>query len=75
MSAHLKAQALRFVRVSVLAFAAGLLASDGQLSWPSLWALAAGAAEAGLRQAFPVRPVPSVTSVFAPPGDASAGSS
>lgn len=63
MSAHVRSQVLRFVRVSVLAFAASLPADGGRVSWSSLWALAAGAAETGLRQLLPVKPLPAVASV------------
>lgn len=62
MSAHLKAQALRFLRVSALAFLTALPVDGGNVSWSSLWALAAGAAETGLRQLLPVRPLPFVSS-------------
>lgn len=70
MSAHLKAQALRFVRVSALAFVAGLLTTGGKVSWSSLWALVAGAAETGLRQLLPVKPIPAVSTVLADAGKA-----
>lgn len=67
MSAHLKAQLLRFARVSALAFLTALPADGGSISWSSLWALAAGAAEAGLRQLLPVKPLPFVSSQPARP--------
>ena len=68
MSAHLKAQALRFLRVSGLAFATSVLATGGHdIGWASLWSLAAGAVEAGLRELMPVTPLPTVTAVPAPP--------
>lgn len=68
MSAHAKAQALRFLRTSALAFAAQLLATDGHVSWSSLWVLLVGAGETGLRQLMQVTPVSAVTSEPAPPG-------
>lgn len=67
MSAHVKAQALRFVRTSGLAFVALLLATGGHVGWSSLWAMLVGAAETGLRQLMPVAPLPTVTAVLAPP--------
>lgn len=71
MTAHVKAQLLRFVRASAYAFVAAFLAACASLSWWQLLSLAAGAAEAGLRQVFPVTPVPSVVGVLAdPPADA-----
>lgn len=63
MSAHVRSQVLRFVRVSVLAFLTSLPVDGGSVSWSSLWALAAGAAETGLRQLLPVKPLPAVASV------------
>lgn len=65
MNAHLKAQLLRFARISVLAFVTALPATGGKVSWASLFALLAGAAEAGLRQVIPVKEVPTVTAVLA----------
>lgn len=62
---HARAQLLRFARVSALAFAAGLLTTGGKVSWASLWALAAGAAETSLRQLLPVKPIPTVSAVLA----------
>lgn len=67
MSAHLKAQALRFVRTSGLAFIAMLLATGGHVGWSSLWAMLVGAVETGLRQLMPVAPLPTVTAVLADP--------
>lgn len=67
MSAHLKAQALRFVRTSGLAFVALLLATGGHVGWSSLWAMLVGAAETGLRELIPVAPLPTVTAVPADP--------
>jgi hypothetical protein len=67
MSAHLKAQALRFVRTSGLAFVAMLLATSGHVGWSSLWAMLVGAGETGLRQLIPVAPLPAVTAVLADP--------
>lgn len=67
MSAHLKAQLLRFVRTSGLALAASLLATDGHVSWSSLWVLIVGAGEVGLRELIPVAPLPTVTAVPASP--------
>jgi hypothetical protein len=68
VSAHLKAQLLRFARATGYAFIAALLATGGNLSWWDLLTLLAGATEAGLRQVFQVQEVASVTSVPAPPG-------
>lgn len=67
---HVQAQVFRFVRVSGLAFVSQYLATNGHVpGWWSLWALGAGAAEAGLRQVFPVKPIPAVASESsAPPG-------
>ncbi len=65
MTAHLKAQALRFVRTSGLAFVAMLLATGGHVGWSSLWAMLAGAGETGLRQLMPVKPIPAVDAVLA----------
>jgi hypothetical protein len=56
MTAHLKAQALRFGRVSGYAFVVALMATGGHVTWATLWSIAAGAAEAGLRQLMPVEP-------------------
>lgn len=73
MRAHVKAQALRFARVSALAFVAALFTTGGKVSWASLWAMIAGAGETGLRQVFQVKAVPTVSSVLAetsvPPAD------
>lgn len=68
MSAHLKAQALRFARATGYAFIAALLATGGNLRWWDLLTLLAGAAETGLRQVFRVQEVAQVTAVPAPPG-------
>lgn len=68
MSAHLKAQALRFVRTSALAFVASLLMTGGHVSLSSLWVLLVGACETGLRELMPVEAKPTVTAVPAPPG-------
>lgn len=65
LTVHTRAQLLRFARVSALAFVAGLLTTGGKVSWASLWALAAGAAETGLRQLLPVKALPAVTAVLA----------
>lgn len=70
MSAHLKAQALRFVRATGYAFIAALLATGGNIRWWDLLSLFAGAAEAGLRQVFQVQKIAKVTAVPAPPGGA-----
>ena len=85
MSAHLKAQALRFIRISALAFLTALPVDGGKVTWASLFALAAGAAEAALRQVLPVKPIPAVSAVLAdaeevvapsqtPPADPAPGS-
>lgn len=65
MSAHVKAQALRFARVSVLAFVAALFQTGGKIGWASLWAMIAGAGETGLRQVLPVKAIPAVDAVLA----------
>lgn len=77
LSSHVKAQLLRFARASGYAFLAAFLATGGHLSWWQLLSLLAGAAEAGLRQVFPVKPIPAVSAVLADPppgGDAGAKS-
>lgn len=66
MSAHLRAQLLRFARATGYAFVAALIATGGNVSWWDLLALLAGAAESGLRQVFQVQEVASVTAVPAP---------
>lgn len=71
MSAHQKAQLLRFARATGYAFLAALLATGGHVRWWDLLTLLAGAAETGLRQLAPTAPVPAVTAVSAPPGKAS----
>lgn len=63
MSAHLKAQALRFVRLTALAFAASLLMTGGNVGWSSLWSLLVGAGETALRELIPVESKPTVTAV------------
>lgn len=68
MSTHLKAQLLRFARVSALAFVTGLMATGGHIGWSALWSLAAGALETGLRQVFQTAPLPVVTSERPPGG-------
>lgn len=65
LTPHVKAQILRFVRVSALAFLASLPLTGGKISWSSLWALGAGAFETGLRQLLPVKEIPAVTAVLA----------
>lgn len=70
MSPHLKAQALRFARVTGYAFVAALLATGGNIRWWDVLTLLAGAAEAGLRQLAPTAPVPAVTAEAPPPGKA-----
>ncbi len=67
MSAHLKAQVLRFARTTSYAFVAAFVATGGHLSWWQLLSLAAGAVETGLRELSPVEPAPTVSSVLAPP--------
>ena len=67
-AAHVQAQVLRFVRVSVLALVVQLLASGGTWpGWAGLWSLGAGALETGLRQVLPVKPLPAVEAVLKPP--------
>lgn len=74
--AHARAQLLRFVRVSALALVVQLLAAGGTWpGWSGLWSLLAGAAEAGLRQVLPVRPLPGrIDSVLSPPSGPPPGS-
>jgi hypothetical protein len=67
VSAHLRAQALRFVRTSGLAFVALLMATGGHVGWSSLWAMLVGAGETGLRQLMQVESKPTVTAVLADP--------
>lgn len=67
MGPHARSQILRFLRVSAMAFVASLFTTGGKIGWSSLWAMVAGAGETGLRQVWPVKPVPSVASVPAPP--------
>jgi hypothetical protein len=67
VSAHLRAQALRFVRTSGLAFVALLMATGGHIGWSSLWAMLVGAGETGLRQLVQVEPKPTVGGVLADP--------
>lgn len=66
MSAHLKEQLLRFVRVSWWAFVVSVVATGGRVSWASAAAMAVGALETGYRQVVQVAPVPLVTSEAAP---------
>jgi hypothetical protein len=67
VSAHAKAQALRFARSSGYAFVAAFLATGGHLSWWQLLSLAAGALETGLREVLPVAPLPTATAAPADP--------
>lgn len=67
MSAHATAQVLRFARATAYAFVPAFLATGGHLRWWDLLTLLAGAAEAGLRQVFPVTPIPAVSAVLADP--------
>jgi len=62
VSAHLKAQALRFARATGYAFIAALIATGGKVTWWDLLTLFAGAAESGLRQVFQVEEKPVITS-------------
>lgn len=73
MTAHVKAQALRFARVSALAFVAALFQTGGKLGWASLWAMIAGAGETGLRELLPVKSVPTVDAVLADPAPSAKG--
>lgn len=73
MTAHAKAQLLRFARASAYAFLAAFLATGGHLSWWQLLSLGAGALESGLRQVFPVTAVPSVDAVLADPAPPAKG--
>lgn len=67
MSPHVRAQALRFARVSLLALGASYVVAGRWPGWAGLWALVPGALEAGLRQMLQTEPVATVTSVLAPP--------
>jgi hypothetical protein len=68
VSAHLRAQALRFARISVYALLAQLaLTGFSWPGWAGLWALVPGALETGLRQMMPTKPIPAVTAVLAAP--------
>lgn len=67
LSPHVKAQLLRFARISALAFVAALFQTDGKIGWSSLWAMIAGAGEVGLRQMLPVTTLDAVTAVLADP--------
>ena len=71
MSTHLRAQLLRFGRISILAFV-GQLATTGEasLGWKTVGALAAGAVETGIREVWPVNPIPAAS----PPPPGTAGS-
>jgi hypothetical protein len=73
VSAHAKAQALRFLRATGYAFVAALFASGGNLRWWDLLSLLAGAAESGLRQVFQVEPKPFVSSQPATPTEVPPG--
>lgn len=77
MTAHVQAQALRFLRVSGYALVAQLLLTGFEWpGWAGLWSLVPGALETGLRQVLPVKTIPRVTSEPAvpvppaPPGSA-----
>jgi hypothetical protein len=67
VNAHVKAQALRFVRIAALAFVAQFFAAGQTVSWENLLALVAGAAEVGIREMFPTKAIPTVASVLADP--------
>ena len=69
MSAHLAAQTLRFARMTGLALGTAFMAQGGTLplTWRSLWVLLPGTAEVLLRELVPVVPLPTVSSVPAPP--------
>jgi hypothetical protein len=71
VSAHLRAQALRFARMTGLALGTAFMAQGGTLplTWRSLWVLLPGTAEVLLRELVPVAPLPVVTAVPAPPGE------
>lgn len=59
---HLQAQALRFVRITVLALAGQLLVLGHWPGWSALWSLAISAVEVAVRQMYPT------TSIYdAPP--------
>lgn len=65
LTVHVRAQLLRFARVSALAFVAALFTTGGKVSWASLWAMIAGAGETGLRELLPVKSIPAVSAVLA----------
>ncbi len=72
MSAHVRAQLLRFARLTGASVMAEYLRQGGHLplTWATLWVLLPGALETLLRQTARVEPAPTVTVVPAPPGSA-----
>jgi hypothetical protein len=65
--AHRRAQLLRFARMTGYALAVQLLAFGGNWpGWAAVWSLLPAAAETALRQALPVKPLPTTGSVLAP---------
>lgn len=73
MSAHAKAQVLRFLRATGYAFIAALAATGGNVRWWDVLTLLAGAAETSLRQVFQVEGKPFVASQPARPTEAPPG--
>jgi hypothetical protein len=69
MSTHLHEQILRFARISTLAFL-GQLAVTGfsHIGWSVLGSVAVGAVETGVREVWPVMPLPSGSHAVQPPG-------
>jgi hypothetical protein len=71
VNAHVRAQVLRFARMTGLALGTAFMAQGGTLplTWRSLWVLLPGTAEVLLRELVPVSPLPTVTAVPTPPGE------
>lgn len=64
VSGHVKAQALRFVRMTGLVLAGQLLALGHWPGWAGLWAMAVGSAEVAVREVYPTVRLPDrITSV------------
>lgn len=67
MSSHIREQALRFGRISALAFLSQLAVTGlSQAGWAVLASIAVGAVETGIRQVWPVMPLPSGTHAAGP---------
>lgn len=69
---HFEAQVLRFARITALALAGQLLVLGHWPGWAGLWAMAVGAGETALREAYPTVRLPDrITSAL--DGTATAG--